>query len=136
MHRIKAAVIPAVAVLIILFSLTLVSCGDGDGQSDRTSPVIGTWEMTAISVNGRELDAAAYMKAAHVNQVPTLTFEKNGKVTLETDSHSGRGSWREEGIRYTVNYIRNEKETEVPVRIEDSVMTMEQDGYLLTYERK
>lgn len=116
-----------------LFSFLLAGCG---GPKEGSETVAGRWEMTEITAGAGQVAADEYKKAAGVNQVPILTFEENGEVTLDMDGETGTGTWGQEGLYYYIKYTRDGKEATETIRLEDGAMVMEQDGYTLTYEKR
>ncbi|MCI9596300.1 MAG: hypothetical protein HFE75_03180 [Firmicutes bacterium] len=124
----KAAILLAAEFL----SLLLAGCG---GPKEGSETVAGHWEMTEISAGARQVAADEYKKAAGVSQVPALTFEETGEVTLDVDGDTGTGTWEQDGLYYYIKYTRDGEENTQAIKMEDGTMVIEQDGYTLTYEK-
>lgn len=122
------------AILLVgaFFSLLLAGCG---GPKEGSETVAGRWEMTEITAGARQVPADEYKKAAGVSQVPTLTFEETGEVTLDMDGDTGTGTWGQDGLYYYIKYTRAGEENTQTIKMEDGAMVIEQDGYVLTYEK-
>ncbi|MCE2603872.1 lipocalin family protein, partial [Pseudomonas aeruginosa] len=71
-----------------------------------------------------------------VDKVPVLTFEDDGKVTLDVNGDSGTGTWSEEGGAYSITYKSGDDDVTKSVELDGSTLKMEQNGYALTYEKK
>lgn len=122
--------------LIFIFMFLFTTACSSGGQVDENSPVVGEWKMAEITAGSGQVSAEEYREAAHVSQVPVLTFEKDGTVTLDMDGTAGAGTWMQEGDGYVVVYKRGDNETSVQVDMQGSSLVMEQDGYTLTYEKR
>ena len=123
-------------ILILIMGLLFVSCSPGREKGGSTA-IVGTWEMVQITAGSSQVNAEDYMKSANVNQVPVLSFEEDGTVTLKTDSSSGSGTWLEQNGQYTITYQSSDREDVTKkVDLSNDTLTMEQNGYILTYERK
>lgn len=123
---------------IVIGSFGLTACGgtEQDSGANTNNGLVGTWEMTEIAAGTEQISAEDYMQSADVNQVPVLTFEEDGSVNLVVDGDSGKGTWVEENGTYSITYQANGNEVTEPLKTDGSTLTMEQDGYTLTYEKK
>ncbi len=121
--------------VLVLGCLLLAACGS-EQQTGGNNAIAGTWEMTEISTGASQMSAEDYRKSADVQKVPVLGFETDGSVTLEVDGHSGSGTWTEKNGSYSLTYRRDGEEQTQSIDMKDSVLTMEQDGYTLTYQRQ
>ncbi len=119
------------AALFVAFLLT--GCNE---PQEGYEAIAGTWEMTEITAGARQVAADEYKKAASASSVPTLTFEETGRVTLDMDGDTGTGSWVQDGIYYALTYVRDGEETTQAIQLDDDTLVMEQDGYVLTYEKR
>ena len=118
---------------VFILCLSLTACGgETAGAGD---PIVGTWEMTEITAGNRQVNAQEYKAAADVSRVPVLTFEENGEVILDMDGESGSGKWSEEGGQYSITYKRGDEEQNAALEMEEGLLIMEQDGYILTYKK-
>ena len=122
--------------LISVFLLCFLFTACGDSQAGENDQIVGTWQMTEITAGNRQVSAEEYQRAASVNRPPVLTFEGSGKVTLDMDGVSGTGTWTQEGAGYSITYKRGDREKTVPLGLSGLQLTMEQDGYTLTYEKR
>lgn len=122
-----------ISIFFLCFLFTACSDNNGAGQN---SQIMGTWQMTEITAGNRQVSAEEYQKAASVTRPPVLTFEESGAVTLDMDGESGTGTWTQEGADYSITYKRGDKEKTVPLELNGSQLTMDQDGYTLTYEKR
>lgn len=118
---------------VFFLCLSLTACGGS--QAGAGDPIVGTWEMTEIAAGNKQVTSQEYKKAADVSRVPVLTFEENGEVSLDMDGESGSGTWTSEGGQYSITYKRGDEETNVALEMEEGMLIMEQDGYILTYEK-
>ncbi len=134
MNRIKHKLL--LLSFTFLLCAGLAACGSDSGNQGDGSAVAGTWKMTEITAGARQVDAEEYKEAAGVSNVPTLTFESGGKVTLDVDGKTGDGKWTESGGNYSITYKRGDQEVTERVEIDGSSLTMKQDGYTLTYEKR
>lgn len=124
------------SVLLGLFCLILmVSCSSGN-KTGGDNAIAGTWEMESIAVGASQVSAAEYLKSAHTKKVPVLIFEENGTVTLEIEGASGTGTWTEENGHYSIVYGTGEDTVTKDIQYNDTSLTLEQNGYILTYTRK
>lgn len=122
--------------LISVFLLCFVFTACGNQQAGENNQIVGTWKMTEITAGNRQVSAEEYQKAASVSSPPVLTFETSGEVTLDMDGESGTGTWTQEGAGYSITYKRGDKEKKVPLDLNGIQLTMDQDGYTLTYEKR
>ena len=134
MYAKKHKLLAIVFVLSLCFGLA--ACGSGGEKTGGSSAVSGTWTMTEIARGSSQVSAQDYMKSAETDKVPTLTFENGGKVTLDANGNTGEGKWIEENGKYTITYKKGEDEMNKEVKLQDNKLIMEQNGYLLTYEKQ
>lgn len=123
------------AVMTALLCALLAACGSEQNVGGNTA-IAGTWEMTDISTGVKQMSAEDYKKSAGVSKAPVLVFEKDGAVTLEVDGDSGSGTWTEENGNYSITYRTEGEDHTQAVEMDGSKLTMEQNGYTLTYERQ
>lgn len=126
----------AVVFATAIAGFGLTACGGSDQNSGADNGIVGTWEMTEIAAGTEQVSAEDYMQSADVNQVPVLTFEGDGSVSLTVDGDSGKGTWSEENGTYSITYQTNGDEVTEPLETDGSTLTMEQDGYTLTYQKR
>ena len=93
--------IPAL-ILAMVLCIGLAACGAGDQKKGGNTAIVGTWELSEIAAGSSKMGAEDYMKSADVDKVPVLTFEDDGKVTLDVNGDSGTGTWAEEGGAYSI----------------------------------
>ena len=123
-------------MLTLLLCAGLAACSSDSAEQGSSSAILGVWEMTEITAGARQVDAQEYKEAAGVSRVPKLTFESDGKVTLDMNGKTGNGNWTESGGNYSITYKRGEDEVTEAVDIQGSNLTMKKDGYTLTYEKQ
>ena len=126
----------AIVLAIVIMGFGLTACGGNNQTSGTDNRIVGTWEMTEITAGTEKVSAEDYMHSADVNQVPVLTFEGDGAVTLKVDGDSGKGIWAEENGTYSITYHTDGNEITKSLKTDGATLTMEQDGYTLTYEKK
>ncbi len=123
----------AILLSALFFSFLLAGCNE---PQEGYEAVAGTWEMTEITAGARQVAADEYKKAASASNVPTLTFDETGTVTLDMDGNTGTGSWIQDGLYYAITYTRDGEESTQAIQLDGNRLVMEQDGYVLTYERR
>lgn len=122
-------------ISIFLLCFLFTACF-GNNETGESNQIVGAWEMTEITAGNRQVSAEEYQKAASVSRPPVLTFEGSGEVTLDMDGESGTGTWTQEGTAYSITYKRKDGEKTVHLELNGIQLTMEQDGYTLTYEKR
>ena len=127
--------IPAL-ILAMVLCIGLAACGAGDQKKGGNTAIVGTWELSEIAAGSSKMGAEDYMKSADVDKVPVLTFEDDGKVTLDVNGASGTGTWAAEGGAYSITYKSGDDDVTKSVELDGSTLKMEQNGYALTYEKK
>lgn len=122
--------------LVIILCIGLAACGSGDEKVSGSSAVAGAWQMTSIEKGGKKTSAEDYLKSANAEKVPVLTFKDNGAVTLEVDGDSGTGTWESSGGQYTLTYKSDGEDVVKEITLDGNQLSMEQNGFRLTYEKK
>ena len=134
MNRIRNSIFALTLVMILCIGLA--SCGSGDQKKSGSSAVAGTWQMTSIEKGGKKTSAENYLKSANASKVPTLTFEDNGSVTLDVDGDTGTGTWENANGQYTLTYKSDGEDVVKEIVLEGDQLSLEQNGFRLTYEKK
>lgn len=119
-------------LLMAIVVCTITGCN----HSNSEDPILGVWKMKKILVDGKNMSTEEYMKSAQLKSVPTLTFETDGKVTLDTGKASGSAKWKCENGAYSIIDKSGDEPVIIEIKVKDEQLSLTQDGYNLTYGKQ
>ena len=113
---------------MILTVLTLAACG-----GSKTSPVVGTWKATTVSVSGVSVDVDEYLKQSGNEDVKMeMVLEKDNTMSINIAGQSGEGTWKLDGSTLTLTIDGDSLDT----TYEDGKITMDLSGVSMTLEKQ
>lgn len=117
------------SMLTMAFALCLALVGCGGG-ADYSKNFIGTWEISSMESDGESMDEETMdmMRAWGMNCV--LTFEEDGKLTLDLFGDALEGTWKAKDASTASVTIDGDT---VDATLKDDKLTMEQDGDTLVF---
>lgn len=113
---------------MILTVLTLAACG-----GSKTSPVVGNWKATTVSVSGVSVDVDEYLKQSGNEDVKMeMVLEKDNTMSINMAGQTGEGTWKLDGSTLTLTIDGDSLDT----TYEDGKITMDLSGVSMTLEKQ
>jgi len=88
-------------VFLIVAACALVGCG----TTKADSPHIGTWEATAVAMEGLELPLGDALPGGFI-----LELKSGGVYTMTSDGETGEGTWSGEGNDIVLDVVEEGSE--------------------------
>lgn len=113
----------SVLVVIVAFVLVMLA---GCGEAKQESEYVGAWQATTAELSD------VTVNVEDVYGVMTLTFDKNGTVTITTKEDEATDSWEEndDGV-----VIQSDGQAIPLKRVKDNVLAGDFGGITLSFER-
>lgn len=128
-------------LMALAMVLSLAACGGGDNNAtdnnaDNTPSIAGTYNLTKVDMNGVSMDVAQVSEQAGVEVKVALILNEDGNFSLDMSSlgtnENLSGTWKEDGS----NAILTAEGQDIPATLDGNILTMEQDGQSLTFEKE
>lgn len=114
--------------ILVLLCVALTACGDSSDD-----PVVGSWELSSVSVMDQERTAADFLKAANYSEIPVITFRGDNTVAVDIFGNKGSGKWRLKDNKYQVT---DQSNASLDFTLKDNRLSVEQGGATLVFEKK
>lgn len=113
---------------MILTIFALAGCG-----GEKTSPAVGTWKATTVSVSGVSVDVDEYLKQSGNEDVKMeMVLNKDNSMSIDMAGQTGEGTWKLDGSTLTLTIDGDSLDT----TYEDGKITMDLSGVSMTLEKQ
>lgn len=129
--------LPLLAVLFLTAGLTACGSAPQSAPTDPSADVVGIYRLHTISAAGLELDADALSETMGTQISIQLEIKADGTFALDTampdlnrqETISGAWSQKDGALTFATD------SEELPVTLADGLLTLEQNGQCLVFEK-
>ena len=121
-----------VAMLASVFALCLVLAGCGGG-GDAAKNYVGDWKLTGMEENGEATSAEDLKLMEDMGLAITLSVKEDKSFSLNVMGEEMSGTWEAKSASEATFTVEGQS---VPAKLDNGVLTLEQDGTKMMFEKE